>query len=304
MGYRTGNHNVSVPPHEVDAVIFDLKKPACFDRLKWGPYGGYDNFRCTIVPSPTDEQYLIAGSSTPHPQYVLIYDSQIENERRPRPASTFGPYDVYRAVETAGRPVIVFLNPEWVARVDALSPNIFGVMWEFERTIALQIETAAAFREVVPEIEEPLAWVRPLRFAVVREPRVRSILPFYSPQLSPKAFQDLPIVTNMIGQTFGVIAEFGEGRVFLLPPTPNNAELAHLLVSRMDALRAVSVGQTATKSAVVPSRRTAGQATVSERSYERDAFISYASEDRESVARPLAERSGAGGCASGLTNTN
>lgn len=287
MGYRTGNRKVAVPPHEVDALIFDLKKPACFDRLKWGPYGGNDNFKCTIVPSPTPEQILISGKPTP--RYVVIYDSQIENERRPRPAGTFGPYDVYRAVYVAGTPAIIFLNPEWVAHVDKQSPNILGVMWEFERTSACQVETAPAFREVVPEVEGPLAWVRPLRFAVVREPRVRGVLPFFSPKLS--AFQDLPLVTNVIGQLFGVIVQFGKGRVFLLPPTPDNAALTHLVVSRLDALLAIPVGRAGEEPAVVRAIPVAEQAPPdNQRPYTRDAFISYASEDKESIARPLAER--------------
>jgi len=32
LGYRSGRRYVPTPPHEVDAIVFDLKRPACFDH--------------------------------------------------------------------------------------------------------------------------------------------------------------------------------------------------------------------------------------------------------------------------------
>ena len=37
MGYRTAKRRFIVAPHEVDLILCDLKKPACYDSTFWGP---------------------------------------------------------------------------------------------------------------------------------------------------------------------------------------------------------------------------------------------------------------------------
>jgi hypothetical protein len=66
FGYRTGMRYLHRPPQELDLVVCDMRRAACFDVRRWGPYGGNDNYKCTIVPESelNWETRLIASSPT------------------------------------------------------------------------------------------------------------------------------------------------------------------------------------------------------------------------------------------------
>jgi hypothetical protein len=108
LGYRTGMFEQPHPPHEFEAIICDLKKPACFDGTHWGP-GANNNTQCKIVEKPTDQMILQSGSSVP--RFKLIQGQQIKTLGR----ANFDGHAVLNAVIRGGSHVFLMYNPEWVA---------------------------------------------------------------------------------------------------------------------------------------------------------------------------------------------
>lgn len=71
IGYRTGQPDLRTPPHEVDLILCDLERAACFDRLWWGP-GKNDNIQAKkwlgpsiTPPTALEPADLLASRGSP-----------------------------------------------------------------------------------------------------------------------------------------------------------------------------------------------------------------------------------------------
>jgi hypothetical protein len=162
VGYRTGRPNLLHPPHEYDVLICDLRRPACFDVTYWGP-GKNDNYRCRIEKDIKDVAVRYSDGHT-RPKFEIIHPSQLP----PRPVGSFGPTEIFTAVDKAGIPFIIFLNQEWLRHVGYSSPNFSEVWWEFERTRATKIQTSAVMDRVLEAIGPAPEIAIPLEFAIAK----------------------------------------------------------------------------------------------------------------------------------------
>ena len=88
-----------------------------------------------------------------------------------------------------------------------------------------------------------------------------------------------PAVVNAVQQQFGQVVRLGRGVVWAIPKVTDNARFAVLAASRIDTLR------------LGPGKREAMEAATEETAagMTRDIFISHASEDKDEIARPLAQ---------------
>lgn len=284
IGYRTGAPRLSIPPHEFDLIACDLRKPACFDRLKWGE-GRNDNYRAIIEPEVRDEQIRMEGTVVPRFQLIKA------NQLRAAPPENFGPNGVLKAI-AAGTPAIIFLNPEWVRHVSPPPPNFFGVFWQFRRTIATQLILSATANRLVPELDDKVSITRPVTFAIEKGPVVME---------RHEVREPIPLVTNRIDDVFGQAVRVGRGIVMAVPSLDNNALFVNLLADRfvdfqqLDRLFAPAPTLRGSHPRVVPDMekdKPSEQRMAAESDEGRpvkDVFISYASEDRETVARPIAD---------------
>lgn len=272
LGFRTGRPLLTDPPHEFDLMVCDLRRPACFDATRWGP-GLNSNFSCRIEPLLEDISFSGADGRT-RPKFELIRETQMP----PRPVGTFGPTDVFTAVNTGGTPLILFLNPDWLRHVPYTNPNITNVRWGFERTKALKLVNTSVMDLLVAGLADSAALAVPLEFAIAESahrPETRI----------PNAFTTIPLVTNTVAQVFGEVVVLENGIILAMPPFRDNARFCVKLLERSDSFRA------AQSSLLAPGRNTTSKfakATIVDRPV-RDVFISHASEDKAEIARPLAE---------------
>lgn len=266
IGYRTGKPLLVSPPHECDLLICDLKKPACFNMKNWGP-GGNDNFHCKIEESITDA-IIYDTFGNPQPVYEMIKHSQLPK----RLPGTFGPSDVFRAVDEVGVPMLLFLNPEWIRHVGYGSPDFNEVIWHFEQTKATKFELTPIIKEAFPEIEDSWHLALPLTFHIIRTEL-------------PKSSKDsliVPLAKNKISQVFGEAILLKKGCIWALPKLTNNAGLCNAVLRRLESFMDFQ------RSILEPEVLESKQAREDEEE-SRDLFISYASEDRAAIVQPLAD---------------
>ena len=268
LGYTDGQPRLAMPPHEVDLIVCDLRKAACFDSDWWGP-GRNSNFQCTIVPNPPVEWRRVNDRLVP--RFRIIQESQM----RPRPPGSFGASEIHRAISRAGVPLLFMLNPEWLQHAGHYSPNLAGVVWRFDLTSAERVEVRDPLVTAFPEIEKDVAFVRPLLYEIAEGPHQR-VGGAAEPRMTVRA-----VVANAVGQQFGQVIEMGNGAIWALPRIEDNAGFIVLAASRIDALRlSAAAPKPHGVAAANPPRAVDG---------ERDVFISHASEDKDAIARPLAE---------------
>lgn len=269
FGYRDGRRYCSIAPHDVDAIVFDLQTPACYDMERWGPYGGNDNYKCTIV-APSEltwetKRVGTAGNAYDRLRYQLIRDTQIDG-MAPY-SSPFGPPDVRRAVEAAGVPLLIFLNPAWVLRTGGFEfPNIVDLRWS---TRAIHSEKIISRPPLEPMLATmPSFFPRlPVSCAITDGP---SILRSNRP-----AGTKTTIITDRIGSVLGQFVELSAGNIWLLPETANNG---------VAAAEFLAVLQPA-----IPTGAPVIEASMGNTADEKyDVFISHAHEDKETFVEPLA----------------
>ena len=266
FGYRTGRQNLFAPPHESDLLICDLRRPACFNATNWGPNGLNDNFRCKIEKSINNDMYRDTNGQL-RPVYELIKPSHIGKG----PPGTFGPNDIFKAIDQGGVPMLIFLNPEWMRHIAYSSPNFFEIFWRFERTKATKLELTPVFKDAFPEGQDYIKLALPLEFHIT-ETRASS----------GKQFSNFALVKNVISQVFGEVILLERGCIWALPQFTDNAEVCKIILKRLDSF--VKFQSSILGFEEIESRQLqdAGPDI-------RDIFISYASEDRDEIARPLAE---------------
>lgn len=224
MGYRTGKLGFHFPaPHEVDLIICDLKRPACFDRKNWGPNGGNDNFRCKIIPQEELNNTFYVTNNRRHAQHTLVYKSQLG---KPIPGS-FGPKDVNRAILEGGIPLLVFLNQEWVSRAEEF-PNWVDIDWSFLPTSATQVEIHDFLKNVLPELGQEIKFRFAIQHKIEKGPLFESNFPRHLMSVTS-------IVKNKVGDVFGQLVRMGKGTAWLIPGTHQNVDIVQLFASRLDA---------------------------------------------------------------------
>src|ERR1700693_3291378 len=140
FGYADGFRYLHRAPQDFDLIVNDLRHPACYDKTKWGPYGGNDNYKCAIIPQEQltwEVRYISEGYGDAvrgEQRYHLISETQIEHMSAPSP---FGPNEIRQAIALGGVPAILFLNPEWVLRTGGYEfPAFVGLQWETGETNA------------------------------------------------------------------------------------------------------------------------------------------------------------------------
>jgi nucleoside phosphorylase len=240
IGYRTGRPNLSVPPHEVDAIVCNLKQPACYDSWDWGPARSNDNYRCKIVKDIPVFAQLYKKNN--RPRYRIIEETQLKklSESSVFPGGNFGSSDLLRAVVVAGIPIFFFLNPEWLRHVSSESPNFFGVRWRFRQTTAAEISFAKPFEELISKFANPIKFRMPIQFEISHAPRFVGAEP-ESPNLH--FVQSTSLLTNKVDQVFGQFLQLGKGYVWLLPTLEDNAAFVVEALKLLHEFRAPSVGE-------------------------------------------------------------
>jgi hypothetical protein len=268
FGYGDGGRLLADPPHDFDLILCDLRDAAYFDMDRWGPYGGNDNFKCTIIRSQQFalKQSLLnrdpkrAASTTP--RYRLIMETQIEHMNSPSP---YGPDDVRQAVAVARVPAVIFLNPEWVLHTDGHDfPAFVGIDWDTANANSSKIAVLDPLAQLSSDWDPPLSVVTPVRCMLQGGPRI-PLRVAQGPYLEARS-----IVTDRIDSVLGQVVRCGKGAVWLLPATSSNAQTACQIAARIDSLARpqllVSDGGL--------------ESTEVETPMQWDAFLCHASEDK------------------------
>ncbi len=242
MGYRTGKRDFPFPaPNEVDLVVCDLKHPACFDRTKWGP-GFNNNFKCTVVPFDQVSNSFSTRNGRIHAQHPVVYESQLGQQI----PGAFGPKEVKRPIAEAGVQFLLFLNWEWLQRIDEF-PNWCDITWSLLPTSATQVEIGEPLSTLLPELGKEIKFKFAIRHRIEKGPQSGG-----SPS---RALASTPVVKNNIGDVFGQFVQMGKGTIWLLPATHQNLEIAELFASRLEVVRElVSRAQEPQISTVLDSR--------------------------------------------------
>jgi hypothetical protein len=229
MGYRTGKRNFSFPPpNEMNLIVCDLKRPACFDAKDWGPSGSNDNYRCRIIRHEEAVNTFSAINNRRLARYRVIYETQLG---KPIPGA-FGPKEVNRAIVEGGVPFLLFLNEEWLAHIQEF-PNWFDVKWSFLPTAATEVEIAEPLPTLLPEVGREIKLKLALQHRIEKGP----LFGQRSPRFPTVA---KAIVSNNIGDVFGQFVIMGKGGVWLLPATHHNADVLELISSRLGTMRQVA----------------------------------------------------------------
>lgn len=245
MGYRTGVPVLSNAPHEFEAIVCDLREPACYDSLDWGP-GRNDNFRCKIVKAIPLLAQLLDGQS--RPRYRIIEATQLPKLAR----GMFGPADLLRAVGEAGIPIFFFLNPEWLRHVSFESPNFFGIRWRFNPTRAIEFSVAKPLAQLLAKFDGPVSFRTPIQYEIAHAPRFTE---------KPNFAQWFPLLTNTVNQVFGQILQVGKGYIWSIPACHDNAALIGQALNRLREFKAGRIAAAFEKSHGVPSRFAAAGAS-------------------------------------------
>jgi hypothetical protein len=267
FGYRAKEMRyLHVAPQDFDLILCDLRTPACYDQNKWGPYGGNDNYKCTVVPPEElswEPRLIRYGVSTPvieQYRYHLISETQIVHMN---PSSPFGPDDVRRAIALGGVPVVIFLNPEWMLRAGGDFPAFVGLQWQVGKANTSRIAVLDPLESLVLGWQPQLEITLPVRCMLRSGPTVPL-------RVEQKLYLEArPIVVDKVASVLGQVVRCGKGIVWMMPATTNNAEAACQFAADTDALSQTDALANApiTPSLTLPPARW-------------DIFISHASEDQ------------------------
>ncbi len=272
VGCRTGRPLLVHPPHEFDLLICDLRRPACFDTTYWGP-GKNDNYHCKIEKL-VEDICLHDTQGNPRPKFEIIHPSQM----LPRSVGTFGPTEVFTAVNTGGIPFVLFLNKEWLRHVRYSSPNFSDVWWNFERTKATKLSITPTMDKVLSNLDGVAELAVPLEFAIAQSAHRQGVR-------ARNPFVTVPLVTNAVSQVFGEAVILEKGAIWAMPPFHDNATICVKLLDRFEWFLSIQSSLLKLARGVVPST----DVKLHPQSPVRDVFISHASEDKAEIARPLAE---------------
>src|SRR5271165_3622943 len=175
MGFRTGKRGFSFPaPNEADLIVCDLRRPACFDSTDWGPGRSNDNFNCKIIPYDNVSNSFSVRDDRLHALHRLIYESQLGKQI----PGTFGPKEVNRAIVGGGVPFLLFLNGEWLSRMETF-PNWLDVKWSFLPTHASEVEIVEPIPMVLPELGKEIKFKFAIQNRIEKGPLFSRMPPLF-----------------------------------------------------------------------------------------------------------------------------
>ena len=226
LGYTKGVCYINEPPNESDIIVFNLVKPGYFDMNDWGPNGGNDNFRCTLVDKVNKSMYVSGGrfgSGTKHPRFKLIQESQIQVAGN----STFNYGHIQKAIFDGGIDCIFYLNPCFMFHCLYDTPRWVGLTFETDVTKSNRWninEDAIKIYNQISEIgKDVLEFSSPIEFKLLSL-RLNS-----SGHASKTSKIDL--LTTNVNESLGAIVKFGKGFIYFLPPFNKPVEATVKLIN-------------------------------------------------------------------------
>jgi hypothetical protein len=276
LGFRTGHPALRHPPHEFDLLVCDLRKPACFDKTFWGP-GKNDNYRCKIEkPIEGAGAWYLDRGGILRSKFEIIHPSQMPAA----PPGTFGASDIFTAVSKGGIPFVLFLNKEWLRHAGYYSPDFCKVAWTFQRTKATKLSITSMM--VASTLDRGAKLALPVEFSITETT-------FPDDWSALNSSTTIPLVTNSISQVFGEVVAVGKGAIWATPAFEDNAKVCVDLLERFDSFLDIQSSLIALEPWSKHELAQSAENSMSEVDSMRDVFISHASEDKDEVARPLAQ---------------
>lgn len=215
LGYKSGSAHIVTHPNEADAIFFNLEKPACFDRLKWGTLN--TTFKAHIESLPSDA--LFKRGDEMIPQYQLITYNQINTLRSP-----FVKNDIVKAVEVNGRSLFVFLNASYMKHVYQV-PNFFNIKVGYSRTETNTYKIFSGIASLLPSLfKDELSIKMPIRFKIELEFNI-------------KYPNHIDAISNDVRGIFSILFLHGKGLVWLLPEFIKNDAVALYLLQNLDKIK-------------------------------------------------------------------
>lgn len=226
LGYAKGVCYINEPPNESDIIVFNLVKPGYFDMNDWGPGGGNDNFRCTLVDKVNKSMYISAGrfgSGTKHPRFKLIQESQIQVAGN----STFNYGHIQKAICDGGIDCIFYLNPCFMFHCLYDTPHWVGLRFETDITKSSRWSISDEAIKICSQISEIGKGVLELSSPI--EFKLLSLIPNSKSDVSKISRIDL--LTTNVNESLGAIVKFGKGFIYFLPPFTNAVEATVKLIN-------------------------------------------------------------------------
>ncbi|KPJ73132.1 hypothetical protein AMJ52_04260 [candidate division TA06 bacterium DG_78] len=215
LGYRSGSAYITTPPQEVDAMFFNLERPACFDKLKWGTLN--TTFKVHIESSPTDT--LFKRGDQMIPRYQLITYNQINTVQSP-----FVKNDIVNAIKVNGRPLFIFMNVAYMKHI-YYAPNFLDIKLNYVRTEANTFKVYSAFSSLLPSLfTGELSATLPIMFKIELD------YGFEYPKY-------IDITFNERGEIFSKLFLHGKGLVWFLPEFKKNDAAALYILQNLKKLK-------------------------------------------------------------------
>jgi hypothetical protein len=251
LGYVDGRPNLKVPPHEVDLIVVDLKRPACFDEshLAHGAVGMF---------GPSD--VLTAVSRAAVPLLIFLNPEWIRHVLHDSPDYCKLSWSFSRTSATK------FSVAEELAQ---FLPDITALL---DLPLTYKIASGPTTRGSRPAAEARLQ-AKPLLYNAVGDVFAQVVTMNMGTVWVLPRFQDNGLVA----------ARFG-----MLLPRLRETQAALTGRGTVDAPARPRIGSTRVESGVGPPATVSRPAA--SRPASRDVFISHALEDKDDIARPLARK--------------
>lgn len=215
-------------PFECDYIIFNLTEPACFDSLSWGADFENDNFRCSIV-GKTNEELIVKRAIRIYekyvPRYKLIKDSQIDKSK-----SIFDLYDLRNAISLGGIDCIYFLNHEFMFHSLYSIPDWLGISFSTKITKIINWSISKEVIDIglIDNFMIRVGFRTPIRYILLNE-KYSDIDYFRKNEVKTERINFL---INKIGESLGVILQYGKGFIFFLPRfSSHNIEMTDFMMN-------------------------------------------------------------------------
>lgn len=225
LGYKTGVMNIPEAPNECDFIVFNLTKPGIFDMKDWGPDGGNDNYRCTLVDKVNRSMYISGGSfgtGRKYPRFKLIQESQIKEAV----GSTFNYTHIQKAICDGGIDCIYYLNPCFMFHCLYDTLHWIGLRFETDITKSSRWAISEEAIKICSEIGEigkgVLELTSPIEFKLL------SLM--LDSKSDASKISRIDLLTTNVNESLGAIVKFGKGFIYFLPPFTNPVEATVKLI--------------------------------------------------------------------------
>ena len=266
---------VQEPPNECDIMVFNLTDPACFDKDKWGPGGGNDNFKCKIEDKIDRSMYVSGGSwgnGKRYPRFQIVHDGHIYKD-----SSVFNYNDLQKAIFDGGVDCIFYLNPVFMFHSLYSIPDWLNI--EFDTNIT-KVNKWKINNDMLRIYEG---------FSEIGKGALEFLMPFeYKLKVNRASGEAVNLITNNINEYFSFIVKLGKGFILFIPPFINpvagTTELINNIIPnfKMSYNKINNIqSKTTDEKPIQPQAKPQKQ---------WDIFISYASEDEVDVVVPLSKK--------------